>query len=67
MAVLDLNTGQKIQDAPTPTAQPSNDPLIELRGLLERQQQGEQGLDQQIESACGALAARDGLRPRRRP
>ena len=49
MAVLDLSTGQKIPEAPAPIATPTGDPLIDLRGLLERQQSGEQGLEQQIE------------------
>jgi len=57
MAVLDLATGQKIQEAPTPIAQPTDDPLIELRGLLDRQQQGEQGLDQQIASVRQRIQA----------
>lgn len=58
MAVIDLTTGQTVQEAPTPVAQPqTNDPLIELRGLLSRQQQGEQGLDQQIASVRQRIQA----------
>jgi hypothetical protein len=57
MAVLDLATGQKIKDAPTAIEQPTNDPLIELRGLLDRQSQGEQGLDQQIASVRQRISA----------
>ncbi len=52
MAVLDLTTGKKVDgiQAQAVPEQQVNDPLIQLRGLLERQQQGEQGLEGQIES-----------------
>lgn len=56
MAVLDLSTGKKVE--PIEQQPETDDPLIELRGLLGRQQQGEQGLDQQIESVRSRIRAK---------
>jgi len=54
MAVLDLSTGKEIEEAqPSEATKPavSDDPIIKLRGLIDRQKAGEQGLDNEIAEA----------------